>query len=150
MYARVATFENDPAEVDSAIARIRENIDAGMPTMPGLVGAKFLMLANRESGKMVGIALFDTEEALHAGDAARTPGRARPAAAPRSSSSRSGCTRSDRRAEPKPGSAPGRAHEPRNSPWVPAKPLAATVAWVPGTGTPLAKPIDCSAPAEVA
>ena len=83
MYARVATFENDPAGVDSAIARIRENIDAGMPTMPGLVGAKFLLLANRESGKMVGIALFDTEEALHAGDAAMNSG---PGAAGRRSS----------------------------------------------------------------
>jgi hypothetical protein len=74
MYARVATFENDPANVEDAIARIRENIDAGMPTMPGLAGAKFLMLADRESGKMIGIALFDTEEALKAGDAAMNSG----------------------------------------------------------------------------
>ena len=55
MYARVATFENDPANLDGAIARLRESITAGLPTMPELAGAKFLMLANRESGKMVGI-----------------------------------------------------------------------------------------------
>jgi hypothetical protein len=74
MYARVATFENDPASVEGAIARLRENIEAGMPTMPELAGVKFLMLANRESGKMVGIALFDTEEALKAGDAVMNAG----------------------------------------------------------------------------
>jgi hypothetical protein len=74
MYARVATFENDPANVDGAIARLRENIDAGMPTMPELADAKFLMLANRESGKMVGIALFETEEAMRAGDTAMNAG----------------------------------------------------------------------------
>ena len=74
MYARVATFENEPANVDGAIARLRENIAAGMPTMPELAGVKFLMLANRESGKMVGIALFDTEEALRAGDVAMNAG----------------------------------------------------------------------------
>ena len=74
MYVRVATFENDPANVDGAIARLRENIDAGMPTMPELADAKFLMLANRESGKMVGIALFETEEAMRAGDRAMNAG----------------------------------------------------------------------------
>jgi hypothetical protein len=74
MYARVATFENDPANVDGAIARLRENIDSGMPSMPELAGARFLMLANRETGKMVGIALFDTEQAMRAGDAAMNAG----------------------------------------------------------------------------
>jgi hypothetical protein len=74
MRARVATFENDPADVAGAIARLRENIEAGMPTMPELAGVKFLMLANRDSGKMVGIALFDTEEALKAGDAVMNTG----------------------------------------------------------------------------
>jgi len=74
MYARVATFANDPENVDGAVAKIRENIDAGLPTMPGLEGAKFLMLADRESGKMVGITLFETEEAMRVGDAAMNSG----------------------------------------------------------------------------
>jgi len=75
MYARVATFQNDPAKIDGAIAEIRENIEAGLPTMPGLEGAKFLMLADRESGKMIGITLFETEEAMRVGDAAMNSGR---------------------------------------------------------------------------
>jgi hypothetical protein len=74
MYARVAMFDNDPAKVEGAISRIRENIEAGMPDMPGLEGAKFLMLANRESGKMIGIALFESEEAMVAGDAVMNAG----------------------------------------------------------------------------
>jgi hypothetical protein len=73
MYARVATFENDPAKVEGAIARLRANIEAGMPTMPELADVKFL-LADRESGKMVGIALFETEEAMRAGDAVMNSG----------------------------------------------------------------------------
>ncbi len=45
-----------------------------MPEMPELAGVKFLMLADRESGKMVGIALFDSEEAMRAGDAVMNAG----------------------------------------------------------------------------
>jgi hypothetical protein len=74
MHARVATFQNDPANLDGAIARLRENLDAGMPTMPELAGVKFLMLADRESGKMVGIALFPDEGAMRAGDAVMNAG----------------------------------------------------------------------------
>jgi hypothetical protein len=74
MFARIARFENDPANVDAAVARIRENIDSGLPTMPGLKGARFLLLADRESGTMLGIALFDTEEAMRSGDAAMNSG----------------------------------------------------------------------------
>jgi hypothetical protein len=74
MHARVATFHNDPHNIDGAIAKIRENIDAGLPTMPELADAKFLMLANRETGTMLGIALFETEEAMRAGDVAMNAG----------------------------------------------------------------------------
>ena len=83
MHARVATFENDPANVDAAIARLRESIDSGMPEMPELAGVKFLLLADRESGRMMGIALFDSEEALRRGDEVMNSG---PGAAGRRSS----------------------------------------------------------------
>jgi hypothetical protein len=42
--------------------------------MPELADAKFLMLANRETGTMLGIALFETEEAMRAGDVAMNAG----------------------------------------------------------------------------
>ena len=68
MYARVATFESDPAKVDEAIAMVREEVDGDAP--PGLEGAKMLMLVNRETGKGVGVTLFETEEAMRRGDEA--------------------------------------------------------------------------------
>lgn len=68
MYARVATFESDPAKVDDAIAMVREEVAGGTP--PGLEGAKMLMLVNRETGKGVGVTLFESEEAMRRGDEA--------------------------------------------------------------------------------
>ena len=69
MYARVATFESDPAKVDEAIALVRGQVESG-ETPPGLEGAKMLMLVDRESGKGVGVTLFETEDAMRRGDAA--------------------------------------------------------------------------------
>jgi hypothetical protein len=68
VYARVATFESDPADVDSAIEMVRSEVQGNTPA--GLEGAKMLMLVNRETGKGVGITLFDSEEALRRGDEA--------------------------------------------------------------------------------
>ena len=69
MYARVATFESDPSKVDDAIALVRSEVNAG-DTPAGLEGAKMLMLVNRESGKGIGITLFESEEAMRRGDEA--------------------------------------------------------------------------------
>lgn len=68
MYARVATFESDPADVDRAIEMVRGELQGETPA--GLEGAKMLMLVNRETGKGVGITLFESEEAMQSGDAA--------------------------------------------------------------------------------
>jgi hypothetical protein len=69
MYARVATFESDPSKVDDAITMVRGQVDSG-DTPQGLEGAKMLMLVNRESGKGVGVTLFESEEAMRRGDEA--------------------------------------------------------------------------------
>jgi hypothetical protein len=69
MYARVATFESDPANVDEAIKMVRTEVESG-DTPPGLEGAKMLMLVNRETGKGVGVTLFESEEAMRRGDEA--------------------------------------------------------------------------------
>ena len=69
MHARIATFESDPATVDDAIAMVRGEIESG-DTAEGLEGAKMLMLVNRETGKGVGITLFESEEAMRRGDEA--------------------------------------------------------------------------------
>jgi len=66
MYARVATFESDPAKVDAAIEMVRAEVDGDVP--PGLEGAKMLMLVNRQTGKGLGVTLFETEDAMRRGD----------------------------------------------------------------------------------
>jgi len=68
VYARVATFQSDPTKVDDAISMVRNEVAGDTP--PGLEGAKMLMLVNRESGKGVGITLFDSEDAMRRGDEA--------------------------------------------------------------------------------
>jgi hypothetical protein len=69
MHARIATFESDPAKVDDAVSMVRTQVESG-ETPPGLEGAKMLMLVNRETGKGVGITLFESEEAMRRGDEA--------------------------------------------------------------------------------
>jgi len=69
MYARVATFQGDPANVDDAITMVRGQVESGNPP-PGLEGAKMMMLVNRETGKGLGITLFESEEAMRRGDEA--------------------------------------------------------------------------------
>lgn len=69
MYARIATFESDPGNVDDAISMVRSQVESG-EAPPGLEGAKMLMLINRESGKGLGVTLFENEEAMRRGDEA--------------------------------------------------------------------------------
>jgi hypothetical protein len=69
MYARIATFEGDPAKVDDAISMVRGQVESE-ETPAGLEGAKMLMLINRETGKGLGVTLFESEEAMQRGDEA--------------------------------------------------------------------------------
>ena len=48
------------------------------PVAPGLEGARMLMLVDRQTGKGVGVTLFESEEAMRRGDEAldaMNPGR---------------------------------------------------------------------------
>jgi hypothetical protein len=69
MYARIATFESDPSKVDDAIELVRREVESE-ETPEGLEGAKMLMLVNRETGKGLGVTLFESEEAMRRGDEA--------------------------------------------------------------------------------
>ena len=69
MHARVATFESDPTSVDDAIAMVRREVESG-ETPAGLEGARMLMLVDRQTGKGLGITLFESEEAMRRGDEA--------------------------------------------------------------------------------
>jgi hypothetical protein len=69
MYARVATFESDPSKVDDAIETVRGEVESE-DTPEGLEGAKMMMLVNRETGKGLGITIFESEDAMRRGDEA--------------------------------------------------------------------------------
>jgi hypothetical protein len=69
MYARVATFASDPADVDQAIEVVRSSVESE-ETPGGLEGAKMLMLVNRETGKGLGVTLFQSQEDMRRGDEA--------------------------------------------------------------------------------
>jgi hypothetical protein len=73
MWARVARFEGDPADIDARLERLRSAFDAGA-LAPELADAKLLMLVDRSSGGMLGVALFDSEEAMRNADEAMNAG----------------------------------------------------------------------------
>jgi len=68
VYARMATFESDPSKIDDAIGMVRDEVAGDTP--PGLEGAKMMMLVDRQTGKGIGLTLFETEEAMRRGDEA--------------------------------------------------------------------------------
>lgn len=69
MYVRVATFEQG-GDVDAAIEQVRNDVQTDNRP-PGLEEAKgMLMLVNRDTGKTLGIVMFETEDALRRGDEA--------------------------------------------------------------------------------
>jgi hypothetical protein len=73
MWARVARFEGDPADVAARLQRLRSALDAGS-FPPELADAKFLLPVDHESGEMLGVTLFDSEEAMGKGDEAMNEG----------------------------------------------------------------------------
>jgi hypothetical protein len=73
MWARVARFEGDQASVEDRIERLRTVLASG--TLPAeLADAKYLVLTDRESGGMLALTLFPSEEAMRTGDAAMNTG----------------------------------------------------------------------------
>ena len=73
MWARVARFEGDPGDIDDRVERLRGAVTAGeLP--PELADATVLLLVDRESGGMLGVTLFPSEEAMRSGDQAMNAG----------------------------------------------------------------------------
>ena len=73
MWARVARFEGDPADVDARLERLRSALDAGTFASE-LADAKLLMLVDRQSGAMLGVTLFESEEAMRRADTVMNAG----------------------------------------------------------------------------
>ena len=68
MYARVTTIEGAPDRMDDAKRHTQEQTLPQLQKMDGFKG--FVALGDRQSGKLVGVAFWESEEALRATDEA--------------------------------------------------------------------------------
>ena len=68
MYARVTTLEGSPDKMDDATRHVQEQMLPQLQQMDGFKG--FIALRDRGSGKLRGLALWESEEALRATDEA--------------------------------------------------------------------------------
>ena len=68
MHARVTTFEVPPDRMDDATRHVREQVLPRLSQMEGFKG--LVALGSRQSGKLQGVAFWESEEALRATDQA--------------------------------------------------------------------------------
>jgi heme-degrading monooxygenase HmoA len=68
MYARVSTIEGSPDKVDDVTRQTQEQTLPQLRQMEGFKG--FVALGDRQSGKMIGVSFWESEEALRATDEA--------------------------------------------------------------------------------
>ncbi len=64
MYVRVNTIEGSPDRIDDATTHIQEQTMPQLQKMEGFKG--FVALGDRQSGKVLGVAFWESEEALRA------------------------------------------------------------------------------------
>ena len=64
MYVRVNTIEGSPDKIDDVTTHIQEQTLPQLRQMEGFEG--FLALGDRNSGKLLGVAFWESEEALRA------------------------------------------------------------------------------------
>jgi heme-degrading monooxygenase HmoA len=68
MYARVTTLEGPPDSIDDATQHARENLLPQLQQQDGFKG--FIALGDCQSGKVLGVALWESEEALRTSEEA--------------------------------------------------------------------------------
>jgi heme-degrading monooxygenase HmoA len=68
MHARVTTLEGAPDKMDDGTRHVREQLLPQMQQHDGFKG--FIILGDRQSGKMLAVALWESEEALRASEEA--------------------------------------------------------------------------------
>ena len=71
MHARVTTLEVPPERMDDATRHVREQVLPRLSEMEGFQG--FVVLGSSQSGKLQGVAFWESEEALRATDQAVVP-----------------------------------------------------------------------------
>ncbi len=68
MYARVSIFEGSPDQIDEALRQVREVVLPQAKQDEGFKG--MIALGDRQSGKTLGITLWESEEAMRASEEA--------------------------------------------------------------------------------
>ena len=63
MHAQVTTIETSPARLDDAVRFFREQVLPQLRQMDGF--EEFIALSDRQSGKLVGVTLWENEELMH-------------------------------------------------------------------------------------
>jgi hypothetical protein len=64
MHVRISTVQGDPSKIDDGVAAINDKV---LPTLKGIEGFRAAnFMVDRGSGKLVGVAFWDSEEALNA------------------------------------------------------------------------------------
>ncbi len=66
MFARITTFEGRPERVAEFRHAMEEHVLPALRRLPGFKGVLFL--ADHESGKVLGVALWETEESMGASE----------------------------------------------------------------------------------
>ncbi len=77
MHARVTTIEGAPGKMDDATGHIQEQTLPQLQNMEGFKG--FVALGDRQSGKLLGVAFWESEEALRATEQALSSVRSKAA-----------------------------------------------------------------------
>ncbi|WP_324273571.1 hypothetical protein [Blastococcus brunescens] len=75
MYARSTTVHADPQRIDDGIAYVRDEVMPAVQSMPGCMGLS--MLCDRDSGRCIVTASWDSEESMSASRDAVMPMRER-------------------------------------------------------------------------
>ncbi len=68
MHARITTIEGTADSIDAAVQKARDEVLPILKEQEGWKG--FTVLADRGSGKLVGLSFFESEETLRASDSA--------------------------------------------------------------------------------
>ncbi len=73
MYARITTVEGDPSKIDDAVAIANDKVIPTLKGVPGFTAVNFL--ADRSTGKFVGVAFWQDQAALEGSGEAVGPMR---------------------------------------------------------------------------
>jgi heme-degrading monooxygenase HmoA len=66
MHARMSTLEGSPEQVDDGLRYVREQVLPLMQQQDGFTG--FIVLGDRQSGKVIGVSFWESEQAMEASE----------------------------------------------------------------------------------